>query len=77
MAFCACECGSVFPIASMRMNSPSHLERVPAGPIGCVRVAVDDVINPGFSCAFEYCAIYGVWGSHGSAAMFANGFPET
>ena len=35
------------------------------------------VISPSFFCAFEYCAVYVVRGSQGSAAMFTNGFPKT
>ena len=38
---------------------------------------MDFVISPGFSFAFKYCTIYGVWGSQGSFAMFLYGFPET
>jgi hypothetical protein len=67
----------VLPTTSMYMNFRSYLERVLAGSIGCMREAVNAVISPGFSCAFEYCAVYGVWGSQDSAAMLTNGFPKT
>ena len=78
VVFCACKCGSVLSTTYVYMTPPPrHLEGVSAGSIGCMRVAVYDVVSPGFSCAFEYCAVYGVWGSHGSAAMFTNGFPKT
>ena len=77
VTFCACECGSVLPSVSLHMTPPRHFEGVSAGPIGCLRVAANDVIILGFSCAFECCAIYGFCGSQGSAAMFANSVLET
>ena len=38
---------------------------------------MDVVISSSFSCAFDYCTIYGVGGLKGSAATFPCGFPET
>jgi len=66
----------VFPIASVHVNPPSHLEGVSACPVGCVRVAVDDMTSSKFSRAFKYCTIYGVGGSQGSVAMFSYDFTE-
>jgi hypothetical protein len=59
------------------VNPPSHLEGVSACPVGCVRVAVDFAIGSIFPCAYEYCTIYCVEGSQGSADMFPYGFAET
>ena len=77
VAFCARECGSVFFAASVYMNPPCHLKGVSAGSKWRMRVAVNVVISPGFSYAFEYCAVYGVWDSQGSATTFTNYFPKT
>ena len=71
------KCGSVLPTTYAYMNPPSHIEGVSAGSIGCMQVAVNAVVSPGFACAFENCDVYGVCGSQGSVAMFTNGFPKT
>ena len=59
------------------MNPPGHLEGISAGSIGCMGVAVYDVIRSVFSCVFEYRVVYSFRDSQGSGAMLTNGFPET
>ncbi len=72
MAFCACECGSVFSARSVHTHPPSHLEQVSAGSIGCLRVAVYVVICTGLSCVLEYCVVYGVCSFHRGVYVFTN-----
>jgi hypothetical protein len=54
------------------MHPPSHLERVSAGSIGCLRVTVYVVVCTCFSCGLEYCAVYGVCRFQCGAFVFAN-----
>ena len=77
MAFCACECVSLFPTPSVHVNPQSHLEGVSACPVGCIRVTADLTFSSSFSRACKYCTIYGAGIPEGSAAMLPYSFAET